>query len=394
MGNEFVNASLSIDEQHPALSLKGYIAKPTFNQGNSNKQYIFVNRRFVKDKVILHAIKQAYKDVLHQALTPAFVLFIDIAPEDIDVNIHPTKTEIKFRESQAVHQFVYYKINQVLQTTSAGVQESVSNISHTFDQIFHTENPSNNVSNKAFSTATTNHYSFKNHTLSNPISKPSSSQIQDYLNYLEPKQLDSPSEHLHDTAPAPLGFAIAQLLGIYILAETTDGLILVDMHAAHERVNYELLKQQIKNNGIQSQQLLLPQIYEGSLEEVELIQNNFNIINQLGFSLEIINEQQIQILAVPKPLIKSNIIELVQSMLEEIKEFGQAYISENLINQLLSTMACHGSIRSGRQLTITEMNALLRDMENTIKSNQCNHGRPTWVKLKLDDLDKLFLRGQ
>ncbi|QRN40834.1 MAG: DNA mismatch repair endonuclease MutL [Neisseriaceae bacterium] len=406
LGHEFINASLPINEQHPTLKLSGYIAKPTFNQGNSNKQHIFVNQRIVKDKVVLHAIKQAYKDVLHQALTPAFILFININPEDIDVNIHPTKTEIKFRESQAVHQFVYHKINQILLTTTAGIQESISNVSNTLEQIFRTEksnsstsndylsNSNNNISNRNFNASVSSYYTKNYSTPSTMIPKSKPSQVQDYLNYLESVQSDNVSKNLCDTAPPPLGFAIAQLLDIYILAETTDGLILVDMHAAHERVNYELLKQQVKKNGIQSQQLLLPQSYDGSVEEIELIKNNLHTINHLGFYLEVIDEQLIKIIAVPQPLIKSNAIELVQSVLEEIKEFGQSYISDNLINQLLSSMACHGSIRSGRRLTITEMNALLRDMENTIKSNQCNHGRPTWIKLKLDDLNKLFLRGQ
>ncbi|MFH4355804.1 MAG: DNA mismatch repair endonuclease MutL [Neisseriaceae bacterium] len=396
LGNEFIQASLRVEECQPSITLLGYITKPTFNQSTNGKQFLFVNRRYVKDKVVLHAIKQAYKDVQHHSLAPSFILSIQIPAEEIDVNIHPTKSEIKFKESQRIHQFIYHKLCQVLAQTTAGKQEAVSNLSTDLHRLVDKNNNfgTSNASVRQSSPLAYKAPASRNFTMG-PTKQVSSEEVAGYWTTLEKSSNSETIDTLAPFSSPPLGFALAQLLGTYILTQVSDGLIIVDMHAAHERVNYELLKRQMKEKGkLASQQLLLPEILLTSIEYVEILQKYAEMAEQLGFHLQIQGENSIQINAVPQILIAYDAKRLVSVVLEELKEFGHAYLPEELINRILSTSTCHGSIRAGRHLTLSEMNALLRDMETTLKSNQCNHGRPTWIKLKLEDLDQLFLRGR
>ena len=454
VGDDFQTASLEIDSGNGALRLYGAIAKPTFAKGKTDKQYCFVNHRFVRDKIMLHAVKQAYRDVLHNALTPAFVLFLDLPPEAVDVNVHPTKTEIRFRDSQQVHQLVFHTLNKALADTRADLTESVGNAGEVLHEItgirpaatssenepseFH-PNPTASPEN-IFATAPSTHASEPRNAFSSGKTAPmpyqaarapqqrslslreSRAAMNTYAELykktddidLELSQFEQarfgnmPSETptpqtdtpLSDGIPSqselpPLGFAIAQLLGIYILAQAEDSLLLIDMHAAAERVNYEKMKRQRQENGnLQSQRLLIPVTFAASHEECAALADHAETLAGFGLELSDMGGNTLAVRAVPAMLGKADVVSLAKDVLGELAQVGSSQTIEEHENHILATMSCHGSVRAGRRLTLPEMNALLRDMENTPRSNQCNHGRPTWVKLTLKELDALFLRGQ
>ena len=435
VGAAFQAASLPIDCQAGEMALRGFVSKPTFAQGKSDKQFFFVNNRFVRDKVMLHAVKQAYRDVLHHQITPAFALFLDLPPEQVDVNVHPTKTEIRFRDSQAVHQMIFHALNKALAETRADVTESVSNAGAILQQRFATDAPRLDAAPDAAADAALFSGSLKTETpaahavangssgSSSPKSAPMPYQAaarapqqrplslnenraalrayaelyrddDDLPAFAPPAQADGQPDRQPENA-YPLGFAIAQLLGIYVLAQAADSLILVDMHAAAERVNYEKMKAQRSASGsLKTQMLLIPVAFEATHAELAARADYAAELAQYGLDLADLGNGQIAVRAVPQMLGKSDVAALARDVLRELAAVGSSQTIEAKENQILSTMACHGSIRAGRQLTLPEMNALLRDMEATPRSNQCNHGRPTWVKLTLADLDGLFLRGQ
>ena len=416
VGEEFVAAALPLDNTHNTLRLHGMVAKPTFTKGKSEKQYCFINHRFVRDKVMQHAVKQAYRDVLHQQLAPAYVLFLELPPEAVDVNVHPTKAEVRFRDSQAVHQLVFHTLNKTLAQTRADQTESISHAASllppsaditTPTTLAPQPVPAKKSAPVAYtptaripqqrslslreSQAALNTYA----TLyQKDDGDPELQQLeQQRFGTLTPSPLSSPPTPSAELPP--LGFAIAQLLGIYILAQAEDSLILVDMHAAAERVNYEKMKAQRAQAGaLASQALLIPVSFTASHEEMAALAEHGNSIKQFGLDLSALSSHTIAVRAVPHMLSKADVAELSRQILHEFAQIGTSHTIAARENQILSTMACHGSIRAGRQLTLPEMNALLRDMENTPRSNQCNHGRPTWVRLSLKELDTLFLRGQ
>ena len=453
VGEDFQAASLEIDSGNGALRLYGAIAKPTFAKGKTDRQYCFVNHRFVRDKVMLHAIKQAYRDVLHNALTPAFVLFLDLPPEAVDVNVHPTKTEIRFRDSQQVHQLVFHTLNKALADTRADLTESVGNAGEVLHEITgirpaatSSENEPSEFrpnptasSENIFAAAPSTHASELRSTFSSGKTAPMPYQAarapqQRSLSLRESRAaLNTYAELFKNTAAdeadielaqfeqarfgntsamsseipvntfsddpkpelPPLGFAIAQLLGIYILAQAEDSLLLIDMHAAAERVNYEKMKRQRQENGnLQSQRLLIPVTFSASHEECAALADHADTLAGFGLELSDMGGNTLAIRAVPAMLGKADVVSLAKDVLGELAQVGSSQTIEEHENHILATMSCHGSVRAGRQLTLPEMNALLRDMENTPRSNQCNHGRPTWVKLTLKELDALFLRGQ
>ena len=453
VGEDFQAASLEIDSGNGALRLYGAIAKPTFAKGKTDKQYCFVNHRFVRDKVMIHAVKQAYRDVLHNALTPAFVLFLDLPPEAVDVNVHPTKTEIRFRDSQQVHQLVFHTLNKALADTRADLTESVGNAGEVLHEItgirpaatssenehsgFH-PNPTASSEN-IFATAPSTHTSEPRNAFSSGKTAPmpyqaarapqqrslslreSRAALNTYAELFKNTAADeadielaqfeqarfgttsatssenttrSFSDDLKPELP-PLGFAIAQLLGIYILAQAEDSLLLIDMHAAAERVNYEKMKRQRQENGnLQSQRLLIPVTFAASHEECAALADHGDTLAGFGLELSDMGGNTLAVRAVPAMLGKADVVSLAKDVLGELAQVGSSQTIEEHENHILATMSCHGSVRAGRRLTLPEMNALLRDMENTPRSNQCNHGRPTWVKLTLKELDALFLRGQ
>ena len=415
LGPDFQAASLPIDSGNGILRLHGLIAKPTFAQGRSSQQYCFVNNRFVRDKVMLHAAKQAYRDVLHQQITPAFVLFLELPPEMVDVNVHPTKTEIRFRDSQAVHQLVFHTLNKALADTRADQTDSVSNAGSLLQHIHSQRLPESGQGEFSGSPSARTPVAYS------PARTPQQQRLtlqerraawQTYAELYKHSGSEDPelaaleqsrfapsaeAARLPETHAEehPLGFAIAQLLGIYILAQAENSLLLIDMHAAAERVNYEKMKAQRQSHGsLHSQQLLIPVSFEAGHEEMAALAEHADLLRQYGLDCSAVGSHTIAVRAVPQMLGKADIPELARSMLQEAAHTGSIRTVEERENRILSTMACHGSVRAGRRLTLPEMNALLRDMENTPRSNQCNHGRPTWVKLTLADLDALFLRGQ
>ena len=453
VGEDFQAASLEIDSGNGALRLYGAIAKPTFAKGKTDRQYCFVNHRFVRDKVMLHAVKQAYRDVLHNALTPAFVLFLDLPPEAVDVNVHPTKTEIRFRDSQQVHQLVFHTLNKALADTRADLTESVGNAGEVLHEITgirpaatSSENEHNELRphptaspENIFAAAPSTHASEPRNAFSSGKTAPmpyqaarapqqrslslreSRAALNTYAELFKNSAADEADIELaqfeqarfgttsatssetparsfsDDPKPElpPLGFAIAQLLGIYILAQAEDSLLLIDMHAAAERVNYEKMKRQRQENGnLQSQRLLIPVTFAASHEECAALADHGDTLAGFGLELSDMGGNTLAVRAVPAMLGKADVVSLAKDVLGELAQVGSSQTIEEHENHILATMSCHGSVRAGRQLTLPEMNALLRDMENTPRSNQCNHGRPTWVKLTLKELDALFLRGQ
>ena len=423
IGADFQAASLNIDSGEGTIRLSGLIAKPTFAKGKTDKQYCFVNHRFVRDKIILHAVKQAYRDVLHNALTPAFVLFLELPPEMVDVNVHPTKTEIRFRDSQAIHQLVFHTLKKALAETRADLTESVSQAGNLLHNLVglpqaNLPNPPPLPDNPRAPMPYQMAPMPRQHSLSlqesrqalNTYAQLYRTQPDDDLELRQFEQHRFSNERLPENSAhtfidinaadtdvpelPPLGFAIAQLLGIYILAQAQDSLVLIDMHAAAERVTYEKLKAQRDNLGkLNSQALLIPITFAASHEELATLADHAAALHPFGLKLSS-DDHTITVHAVPQMLDKTDVAELTRNLLHDIARIGISDTITHQQNQILSSMACHGSVRAGRRLTLPEMNALLRDMEHTPRSNQCNHGRPTWVKLTLKELDALFLRGQ
>ena len=413
MGAEFQSASLPVDSGEGAVRVHGFVSKPTFAKGKSELQFCFVNRRFVRDKVVLHAVKQAYRDVLHHKITPVFALFLEMPPEMVDVNVHPTKTEIRFRDSQAVHRLVFHTLDKALEGTRADMTGSVGNAGDILQQRFpndqsslHTETAAMPTSGEAPSTPAP--YSAYRAPQQRSLSlKENRAALQTYAelyrrdddDFADEKAACTPKQPAPETEAAeppeyPLGFALAQLLGIYILAQTAEGLILVDMHAAAERVNYEKMKAQRQQGSLQTQMLLIPPVFAASHTERAVLAEHGETLREYGLLLSDEGNGQIAVRSVPAMLGKADAVALAQNVLRELGNVGSSHTVESMENRIFATMACHGSVRAGRLLTLPEMNALLRDMENTPRSNQCNHGRPTWVHLALADLDALFLRGQ
>lgn len=410
LGKDFVNAALTVDASANGLTLRGQIAEPTYSKASRDDQYFYVNGRFVRDKLAQHALRQAFRDVLHHERHPCYVLFLDLPPTEVDVNVHPTKSEVRFRTSQAVHQFIFHSVNKTLAGTVAGrVSEHDS---QTEINPFTAETQSTTGSQTYAASAPPHHTPVRNerHYSQTSLSlnqareatrtyqtlfagvrdderQPGNTQIEEYT----PPATPAPTE---DNPIPPLGFALAQLHGVYILSQCTDGLILVDMHAAHERIVYERLKHALETENIPTQPLLLPLAFAASRVEAAAVQEYDDTLKQLGIELALLSPTQIAIRAIPLWLKDSDAVELARAVLQELNDTGSSRAIDAQRDQLLATMACHGSVRANRPLTLPEMNALLRDMEATERSGQCNHGRPTWTKLSMGELDNLFLRGR
>ena len=374
LSGAFVADSIDIAMEAEDLRLRGLIGKPSASRNNRDWQYVFVNGRFVRDRLIAHAIRQAYQDVLHHARHPAFVLFLEIDPHAVDVNVHPQKTEVRFRTPQAIHQFVFHALYKALAGKAVNA---------------------NPVSDQGVEAALPTYAARQS-----PSQQPLSLQIRQAQAFyesvyaappLQPSQ--TPMPPASGTAPT-LGFAIAQLHGIYILAQNCEGLVIVDMHAAHERLLYEKLKTQLDAAQIQSQALLMPVTVQLNADEIALVEAHVETLRALGFELGILSPQSIVVRSLPALLQHADGSELIRDVLREIAEFGAARILEERRNAMLATMACHAAVRANRILSTAEMNALLREMETTERSGQCNHGRPTWRALSIAELDRFFMRGE
>jgi DNA mismatch repair protein MutL len=384
LGQEFQNSKIALEHMSGPLTVRGFVSKPTSSRARADQQYSFVNGRFVRDKVIQHAIRSAYQDVLHGDRQPMVVLSLEIDPQLVDVNVHPAKTEVRFREGGAVHQFIYKAIQHALATAAGHSLETSAQYtsSYGFTQ-------ASNAGTTSYVNSASSTNAFSNQNL--PLSQSSKSEIDNFFIQLNNRSTDvqAPSE----SNDLPLGHALAQIHGIYILAQNKFGLVLVDMHAAHERVLYEKLKEDLAS-GIKVQQLLVPVVMHASELEVGKAQEHRATLNQLGFDVATLSPTQLAIRTIPTLLQKADPIGLVRNLLNDLDSTGSQAVVDAAQHERLATQACHAAVRAHRLLTLTEMDALLRQMEQTERADQCNHGRPTWIQLSIQDLDKLFLRGR
>ena len=384
LGDEFAQASLPLEEIAGPLRLHGFVGLPTAARARADSQYFYVNGRFVRDKLLTHAVRSAYQDVLHGDRFPSYVMRLDLDPALVDVNVHPSKIEVRFRDSRAVHQFVFHAVSRTLARTSATAQGSAPA-------------PTPAASNALpWMNARPQQASFGSLGIAQDTAR-YGALFSDSLQNREPSgalpqptfsaQPGTDDEH-------PLGFALAQLHGIYVLAQNQRGLALVDMHAAHERILYEQFKQALESDAVQLQPLLIPVTFVADPVEVGTAEENRETLAALGFDIAAMSPTTLAVRAIPALLKNSDAQSLARDVLRDVREFGGSRVLVERRNEMLGTLACHTAVRANRLLTLPEMNALLRQMETTERADQCNHGRPTWVQLALSDLDKLFLRGQ
>ena len=396
-GPAFMEQAIYIETDLPDFRLWGWVGLPTFSRSQADLQYFFVNGRVIRDRLIAHAVKQAYRDVLYHGRHPAFVLYLEVDPGQVDVNVHPTKHEVRFRDGRSVHNFIFSSLHRALADVRPADQLPEQVVAAADGVTINTA--TGEISNQGglawgapAPEAGGRFGSYQGAV--RPAAGGAMEQVRSYGQFHPPAgQPGLPDQAAAEDVP-PLGYALAQLQGIYILAENALGLVLVDMHAAHERITYERLKQSRDNEGIRSQPLLVPQAVAVSQREVELAAENTELFEKLGLVIEVGGEESLLIRQIPVTLRDSNVEQLLRDVLSDLIEYGSTDRIEAHLDEILSTMACHGSVRANRRLTIPEMNALLRDMEETERSGQCNHGRPTWTQLSLEELDKLFLRGR
>ena len=386
-GPQFMEQALFVDNDRTGIRLWGWIGLPTFSRSQADLQYFFVNGRSIRDRVVSHAVRQAYQDVLYHGRHPAYVLFLEILPADVDVNVHPTKHEVRFRESGSIHSFVSTTLKKALATDRP--QDHLSTNGGL--ELQNKDQPQSLSGQNALPLAGTPGSGYQSTWPSSGVpsgvNAPASSYQSLYSSQTEFSDCDQ-------AEVPPLGFAVAQLKGIFILAENSHGLIIVDMHAAHERIIYERMKDAFDLQGLVSQPLLVPENLAVSQREADAVESNQAVFTQLGFGVERAASESIIVREIPAILRGSEVEKLLRDVLSDLLEHGSSERIRDHINEILSTMACHGSVRANRKLTLPEMNALLRDMEITERSGQCNHGRPTWSQLTVEELDKLFLRGR
>jgi len=404
LGSEFAAESISLDESAAGLRLWGMAAKPTFNRNSRDTQYVYVNGRFVRDKLIAHAIRQAYQDVLHHDRHPAFVLFLELDPTLVDVNVHPAKTEVRFRDAQAMHRFIFHSLNKALASptgASSAVTASQAGYNPFSQQPSNTNYPTYQSQINLRSGEPSGFYDTMFGTRSAAASGGSGSPgyYVSPVRYAPEFEAESAiGQPQNNTQEYPLGFAVAQIHGVYVLAQNALGLIVVDMHAAHERIMYEKLKNALDSKSVPMQPLLLPVSFNADKLEVATVQEalggNDESLQQLGFDIAVLSPTTLAVRAVPTMLQSADVVELARDVLRDFREYGASRALTERRNELLGTMACHAAVRANRSLTIPEMNALLRDMEATERSGQCNHGRPTWFQVSMADLDKMFMRGK
>jgi DNA mismatch repair protein MutL len=401
LGEEFAAATARVEAAVPQFSISGWVALPRYSRSGRDQQYVFVNGRFVRDKLLTHAIREAYADILHNHRHPAFALFLNLDPSMVDVNVHPTKSEVRFRDSRAVHQFVFHALNKALSgsaaVTSPARADPLAWVSG--DVVTARETSGMNVAgavNTQWQRATQPGFSGLSarepnafyEVLRGPDAMSAVGAPMTYSHAM------APDAARNDSGLPPLGFALAQLHGVYVLAQNQHGLVLVDMHAAHERIVYEKLKNALDLNALASQPLIAPIAVALGARDCQLVETHQDFFVQLGFDLATISPTEVAIRAVPAMLPSMDASGMLRELLDDLAEHGASRALTEKRDEILGTMACHGAVRANRQLTIPEMNALLREMEATERSGQCNHGRPTWYQFALHDLDKLFMRGR
>ena len=389
IGEEFFPHARPLDAVAGPLRLSGLAALPAYSRAGRDEQYFFVNGRYVRDKLLTHAARQAWADILHGARHPAYVLFLELDPSGVDVNVHPAKTEVRFRDARGIHQFVFHALQRTLATPLSSATSTVGAA------------PAYVPS--AFSYARQSGLG---------VEEPAARAYLEFARaaFADGAAAGSPAPSTGDTAPgfaegmthaaptdgsAPLlGYAIAQLHGVYILAQNAGGLVLVDMHAAHERILYEKLKTSLDAGPPATQSLLVPLLLSASEAEMATAGEQRDALAQLGFAIAPAGPRELAVRSLPALLAGGNPVNLVRSLLKDLVEHPASRVVETRRNELLATMACHGAVRAHRLLSLPEMNALLRQMEETERADQCNHGRPTWVQLSMTELDRLFMRGR
>lgn len=384
MGEEFINNMIELNAGADGVSLSGWISRPTYTRSQRDRQYLFLNSRFIKDKTLTHAVTRAYRDVVYHDRHPALILYLKIDPKMVDVNVHPAKAEVRFRDGRAAHDFVYRSIQQTIAADNPG------------RQIDEQQNESSIDKHRGSAKFTRPH--------AVAATRPSAQMQMLVQESLESYKTLHGSENddamLNDEVyrvdydAAPLGYALGQLHGVYIVAQNQQGMVIVDIHAAHERVTYEKLKSQHHGQSVDIQQLAIPIEIKLTEQEVERVLQLDSVFVSTGFEIDGLSETAIVIRSVPALLTKADIQQLIKDILADLEEFDHSDKSELLINAILSTSACHGSIRANRKMSLVEMNALLRQIEQTQRSGQCNHGRPTWFNFDLTQVDKWFKRGQ
>jgi DNA mismatch repair protein MutL len=379
LGDEFGQAAVPVSRSVATLSLQGLAALPAYSRASRDAQYFFVNGRFVRDKVASHALRQAYQDILHHQRHPAYVLFLELPPEQVDVNVHPAKSEVRFRESQGIHQFIFHTLQQALavpasgQETRAPEQQRPASFIPT-QQTMRLGVAEREAAYRLWEAQTeSGKQETPNHKSATPLPLAPYALPQDGF---------------------PLGFALAQLSGVYILAQNEQGLIVVDMHAAHERIVYEKLKTSLDNEQIATQPLLIPVSFYADVLEVATVEAEQDALKKLGFDIAPLSMNSLAVRAMPVMLKQSEAEAAARDVIEELREFGASRAMTERRDELLASLACHGAVRANRILSITEMNALLREMEQTERSGQCNHGRPTWFQITLAEFDAMFMRGK
>jgi DNA mismatch repair protein MutL len=422
LGAEFAAEALSVDESAAGLRFWGMTAKPTFSRHSRDSQYVYVNGRFVRDKLISHAIRQAYQDVMHGDRHPAFVLFLTLDPSLVDVNVHPAKTEVRFRDGQAIHRFIFHVLHKAL-AAPTGADNSV-NASQAPNNPFSNAGLANAADNSArnypsyqaqidlraqqpsFGQSNFNQSNFNQssngqsntdfyQTLFGGIKQ--AYQTQDHALQANNGGLIGAADN-QESQDFPLGFALAQIHGVYVLAQNSLGMVVVDMHAAHERIMYERLKHALDEQQVAMQPLLIALSFQADRLEVATVEDELSkgqgSLRRLGFELAVLSPTTLAVRAVPVMLQDADAVALARDVLRDLREYGASRALTERRNEMLGTMACHAAVRANRSLSIPEMNALLRDMEATERSGQCNHGRPTWFQVTMGELDKMFMRGK
>ena len=374
---EFAAAQRDVDAQAPGIRLQGWVGAPTASRARADAQYFFVNGRYVRDRVLAHAVRAAYADVLHGTSQPMYCLHLSIDARRVDVNVHPSKIEVRFRDSSAVHQFVLHAIQAALAESARTAPVAIAGVAEPI-----ATGPAASAAEPA--------------AWQRPPEQARLGVEQSIASYLAAlaERPASPSPPTDAPSDLRLGIAIAQLAGIYVLAQNDHGLVIVDMHAAHERIVYEKLKRQLDAQAIPQQRLLIPQVFSAAPVDIAVAADEASVLQQLGLELTPASPTQLALRAVPALLAQADGASLARDVLRDLREFGGTRVLTEHRNELLATLACHGAVRANRRLTIDEMNALLREMEATERADQCNHGRPTWIQLTIGDLDRLFMRGR
>lgn len=394
-GRQFIEQAIEVDVEHGGVRLHGWMGLPTFSRAQADLQYFFVNGRVIRDKVVSHAVRQAYRDVLYHGRHPAYVLYLELDPAQVDVNVHPTKHEVRFREQRMVHDFLFRTLHRAIAEVRPGQGEMEGAPLAEARQVLTGTSPAGMTGGGATGAGA---MPFRQSGLG--LASPSSSgpqsieQARRYGDMLAPSEPAGAVAEGEAAEVPPMGFALAQLKGVYILAENAEGLVLVDMHAAHERITYERLKLSWQEDKVRSQPLLVPVSMAVSSREADFAEQQPAVFERLGLRLERAGPETLVVREVPALLREADAESLVRDVLSDLLAHGDSDRIDAVLDELLSTMACHGSVRANRRLTVPEMNALLRDMEATERSGQCNHGRPTWTRLTLQELDRLFMRGR